>query len=116
MAIVIHRPKGDVDLRRFIRGPELLGMKIGARLRFFQAEWFLDQRLGVPYRRRIFRKGVSAQEARFVLRQVVAETPGVRSVDRFSVEPGARARELVGTYAVTAEDGTTVEGTTEQTV
>ncbi len=112
MAIIIRKPAGDIDLSRgLIGGQEYIAQRVGNRLKFFLGEWFLDQRLGVPYFREILRKGAPSDVVRSVIRQVILETPGILSVERCDVTPGAAPREIRVDWEATATTGQVTDET-----
>jgi hypothetical protein len=77
------------------------------RYRFFQGEWFLDRRLGVPYYQSILGMKVSNAIVTRILRAVAETCPGVASVDTFSVVPQV-GRAAVCNFSLTLDDGSTL--------
>jgi hypothetical protein len=51
----------------------------------FYGEWFLDPTQGVPYFRYVFVHNPDLQQIETIFRKVIAGTPGVASVDTFSL-------------------------------
>lgn len=77
---------GDLQVNpRYISGLTLVAQRVRLRLLTHRGEWFLDQRLGVPY---ILWKDDKPPVAsmRSVIRRILETTPGVISVASLSVE------------------------------
>ena len=90
-----------------LRGAPACIQKLRQRLRFWKGEYFLDTRLGVPWRERILRKNPDLNLVNAILRRVIYETPGVRSVDSFQSTLG-KDRALSVNFGATLKDGSTV--------
>src|SRR5687767_14640953 len=93
---------GDLVL---VDGIEAIAQHIRIRLRFFRGEWFIDQRLGIPFYQSILVKNPNLDIVRAILREAIIETPGVVSVPRLDVELDASSRTLKVTAGVIVEDG-----------
>jgi hypothetical protein len=59
--------------------------RVLTRLVLHRGEWYLDQRLGVPWREYLWLPTTTEAQAAAVLRQAVEGTPGVESVSILSV-------------------------------
>ena len=68
------------------------------RLRFFQGEFFLDTRLGVPYFDQILIKNPDLVAIRGILREAILETPGIQALDAFTTDFDAATRKLTVTF------------------
>ena len=55
------------------------------RLRFFYAEWFLDTTQGLPYFKYVFVNNPDLRLIESIFRRVILGTPGIASLDNFSV-------------------------------
>jgi len=55
------------------------------RLRTFKGEWFLDQRIGIPYYQAVLRKNPNQNLITAIFRAATVQTPGIRTVDSFSL-------------------------------
>lgn len=94
---------------RLVEGVDAIVQNMRIRLRFFLGEWFLDQRLGVPWIQRIFVASPDIRDVDQILRRVILSTPGIASVDRFAsrFERGER-RYYVDEFEAKIVDGSTL--------
>lgn len=105
---------GDLAFPPYIvRGPDAVVQKIRQRFKFFKGEWFLDQRLGVPYLQSIFIKAPNQIFIDAVFSSVLLGTPGVASIASFSSSLDRLSRTLTVDFQVTLVDGTTVTAQAE---
>lgn len=105
---------GDLAFPPYIvRGPDAILQKIRQRFKFFKGEWFLDQRLGVPYLQSIFIKAPNQIFIDAVFSAVLSGTPGVASVASFSSSLDRPSRTLTVNFQVQLVDGTTVTAQAE---
>jgi hypothetical protein len=88
----------DLDLSsnniELIEGIDEIVQKLRIRYQFFLGEWFLDERVGIPYYEKILVKSPNLSDVNSILREVAVTTPGIAEVDRFDSEFDARTREL----------------------
>lgn len=70
---------------QLVRGADAIAQRIGIRFRFVLGEWFLDQRLGVPWLQRILVWNPDVRDIKRIFRQVVTTTPGVVSCSDFDL-------------------------------
>lgn len=79
-----------------IEGADEIAQKLRVRYQFFKGEWFLDQRVGVPYFQTIFVKGVPETVIRTTMVNVALTTPGVANVEdyEFSLDAVTRAASI----------------------
>jgi len=87
-------------------GTEATRQRMQLRLSFWQGEWRLDRRVGIPYAQRLGRKG-GVRFLRDDLRRAAATCPGVARLDTFSATLGADRGLTVGLEA-RALDGSPV--------
>lgn len=89
---------GDLDLSsgtvRLVDGADEIAQKIRIRLRFFLGEWFLDTRLGVPWFQKVLGKKRKKAIVDVYIKRVVLTTPGVQSIDSFSMTFDGVTRKL----------------------
>jgi len=78
----------------------MVAQRIECRLSMVKGEWYLDQRLGTPWREQIWRKGVTEEVIRQIIQDVVTKTPGVQSLDKLEVELDFTTRD--GTVTIWA--------------
>lgn len=69
-----------------------VAQSIKCRLLMVRGEWYIDQRLGTPWRERIWKKGTSETVLYRMIQDVVLGTPGVRAVDSMEIEIDASSR------------------------
>lgn len=94
---------------RILRGPDACIQKLRSRFRLFKGEWFLDQRIGIPYKQKILVKNPDPVLINAIFRKVILGTPGFASLDSFDAQKLDRARrELTVNFQATLVDGTTV--------
>lgn len=105
---------GDMHTQPFLaRGPDATVQRLRTRFQFFKAEWFLDKRLGIPYREFILIKNPNMILISFIFRQVLVTTPGVASVARFTAVIDSVARHLISDFEATLSDGTVLRADAE---
>jgi hypothetical protein len=93
---------GDLAL---LDGVEAISQHVAIRLQFFQGEWFLDTRVGIPYYQRVLVKNPDLNAVRFLLRAAVASTPGIGELQSFSTEYANASRTLSVEFEASTEDG-----------
>lgn len=77
--------RGDLAL---VDGLDAIAQHVAIRLQFFQGEWFLDQRVGIPYFQQVLVKAPNLTAVRSLLRDAVTTTPGVIAIVKFDLELG----------------------------
>lgn len=89
---------GDLDLSTgnltFVRGVDAVAQHLKIRLRFVKGEWFLDQRVGIPYRSQIWVKNPNLAAIRTIYRRAILTTPGVDTLERIDLSFDAPTRRL----------------------
>ncbi len=63
----------------------VIAQKLRIRLRFFAGEWSLDTTQGLPYFTLIFVKNPNLPRVKAIFRQVILTTPGIASLQTFSL-------------------------------
>lgn len=91
---------GDIAL---VRDAESIAQHLTIRFRHLFSEWFLDRATGVPYISRILTRPVDLVAIRAILLEVIVETPGVISVDRFTLSIDSENRKLFVDLTCTVE-------------
>ena len=88
---------GELDLATgdlvLIDGADAVAQQLKIRLRFIQGEWFLDQRVGIPYYSQIWVKNPNLPLVATIYRRAILSTPGVESVERLDYDFSASTRE-----------------------
>jgi hypothetical protein len=95
-------PDGQVRLTQSLS--EEVAQLLYTRFRFFQGEWFLDPSVGVPWFQSILGVKTDPVVVSRILRSVVADCPGVKSVDSFSLVTQPQRGALVR-FSCTLDDG-----------
>jgi hypothetical protein len=80
---------------RWLRGPDAVIQRLKIRCRFWRGEWFLDQRLGVPYRESVLIKNPDRVLVSAVFREVFETTPGVDRVPKLNAIIDRPTRHLL---------------------
>lgn len=105
---------GDLPDQPYIAvGPDAVIQRVRCRFKFWLGEWFLDKRLGVPYREYILVKNPNTVLISFIFRRVLLGTPGVSSVSYFRATIDAPTRTLTADFEALLEDGTVIRATAE---
>ncbi|NIQ91014.1 MAG: hypothetical protein GWM98_04690 [Nitrospinaceae bacterium] len=90
-----------------VRGREAIAQDLDIRLQFFQGEWFLDLRLGVPWYQDILGEKPRFNILKGIFRQVILGTNGVEGITDFRMTWDGVTRTIGLSFSVvSAEDGT----------
>lgn len=81
----------------------MIAQRVICRVRMVRAEWYQDQRLGTPWRERLWRKGVTVDVINRVMRDVLNGTPGIRQVESLTSQIDAATRTATIEWTVTTE-------------
>jgi hypothetical protein len=83
-----------------------VAQSVTSRLLFIKGEWYQDQRLGTPWRERIWKKGVTETTVRQMVQQVILATPGVRALESIDVDIDVATRSVtISDLQIVAETG-----------
>lgn len=93
------------DAMSIIAGDDALVQHLVIRFQFFLAEWFLDQRLGIPYLTRILIKNPNLVAVRNIFREVILETPGIATITRFDLLVDSVIRKFSLNFTCEKTDG-----------
>lgn len=97
---------GDVKVPfEWLRGPAAVVQRVRIRFRLWRGEWFLDQRIGVPYRENVLVKNPDKPLVSALFRRVMADTPGVANVESLDATYDRRARSVLIDARATLTDG-----------
>lgn len=91
---------GDVTLTS---GIEAIRQHVEIRLRSFAGEWFLDERIGVPYFGNVFRKNPDLTVLNAIFTKAILDTPGVNSLQ--SLTFNLVGRQLNITFSALTDEG-----------
>lgn len=87
-----------------VDGVDAIAQDVRTRLRFFKGEWFLDERVGLPYYGTILVKNPNMAVVKSIYQKAIATTPGVESVTSLDLSLNIGTRTLRITFqAVTVE-------------
>ncbi len=82
---------GDLSL---LTGTDAITQHLRVRLRFFLGEWFIDQRIGIPFYESVLVKQPNLDVIRSIFREAIAETPGVLQIPRLDLSFDSVNRKL----------------------
>lgn len=95
--------------RQIVRGADALIQRVKLCLRFFLGEWFLDQRLGVPWIQQIFVAGPDMPKIQAILSRAIMKVPGVRGISGAVLTRDKATRRIrFERFTIIATDGTTI--------
>lgn len=100
---------GDLDFSNrelhLVDGDDAIVQHCAFRLRFVRGEFFLNDEIGTPYFDTILVKNPDLVAVRVILRQVMLETPGVKSVDTLVLALDRATRRATVSARMTKDDG-----------
>lgn len=102
---------GDLDLTEdntdlfLTSGQVAIVQHLKQRLQTFLGEWFLDNRIGVPYFEHILKKDYDPVIIDTVLKSEIVNTPGVLELTSFDLDINANTRLLTLTFEAKSTDG-----------
>ena len=83
------------------------------RLQHFQEEWFLDQEAGVPWLQEILGKAQEITTVEVILKDAIQTSPGVKSLDSFSLDDTSGDRTIAVNFSVTLLSGVSASNSVE---
>lgn len=90
MDLFLDKETGDLDLTNnsfsLVEGAASIDQHWRIRLLTWLGEWFLDQRVGIPYIRDILVKNPNLAIVRSVFHRASLDTPGIREIVNFTLE------------------------------
>lgn len=84
---------------------EATAQRLRIRLCFFKGEWYLDQRLGIPYFSEVFVKNPNLNRLKSMFRSVILSTEGVATVSRLKLTMDRETRAATLTFKALTTDG-----------
>lgn len=99
----LYLENGTVRLTATLQ--ETVAQLIRRSLLMFQGEWFLDPTQGVPWFQSILGVKAPLSLVNQILRQAVAQIPGIQSIDTFTLTPQPN-RGMQLSFSLTLADGT----------
>lgn len=113
-AFELSEATGDlVTPLRLIRGPLAIAQKMRSCLRFFKAEWFLDQRLGIDYFRYVLIKNPKLPIVNSLIRNALRKVRGVANVSNVVTTFDRANRSAVVAWNAVLDDGSTLTAENE---
>lgn len=100
----------DLDLSTgdlvIITDLDALAQNLRVRLQMVKGEWFLDQRLGVPYFDVVFVKSPDLQLIASTMQRTILATDGVNKILTYKQDLATNTRTLTVTFSVDTTFGT----------
>jgi len=100
---------GDLDLTghrlNLITGTAAIEQQLRFRCRYFEGEWFLDERQGIPFLRAVLIKNPDLQLIEHLFRAATRTTPGIRLVTNVEISLDVTTRTLTVRIAATMDTG-----------
>jgi hypothetical protein len=95
----------DVKLPfRVIRGPDACVQRLRQKFQFIKGEWFLDRRLGVPFREQILVKNPDRGLVCSIIRRIILDTPGFARVATLTADVDKATRSMAIDFEAVLED------------
>jgi hypothetical protein len=88
-----------------ITGIEETRQLLQQTLSFFQADWFLDLNLGLPYFQTILQKATSISAVEGIYLDTIAAVPGVLDIETFNLAFDKTTRRADVTFRVVTSNG-----------
>ena len=92
-----------------VEDDEAIVQQLLIRFKFALGEWFLDIRIGVPFFQEILVKNPNLTRVRAIYRQLILTTPGIESLEKFSLTLVVSTRALSLSFTARKTDGGTLE-------
>lgn len=92
-----------------VEGDDAILQQLLIRFKFALREWFLDVRIGVPFFREILVKNPNLTRVRGIYRQLILTTPGIESLEKFSLTLDVSTRALSLSFITRKTDGGPLE-------
>lgn len=100
---------GDLDVTdgevTLVIDEEAIAQHLKIRLRTYRGEWFLDTREGIPYKEFILVKNPNRLIVESIFREVIVGTPGIKSLNSFSLDIDGTTRALTLSFTATFDNG-----------
>lgn len=115
MSAIALTTTGDFDLSsgnlQIVADPaQALAIELRARFKLWLGEWYLDTRIGVPYRQVVLVKNPNIAIIRTLFKKVILDTPGVKTLDQFSLTYDPRTRTAAFSFSATTDTGAVISG------
>lgn len=90
---------------KVLTGGDAIVDKLHCRFRFFFKEWFLNQKLGFPWREYVLIKNADRNVVASYVRETIETCPGVTSIDFIDLSTRPALRILDVSFAARMRDG-----------
>jgi len=92
-----------------VTGDDAIVQNLRIRFQFVLGEWFLDSRIGIPYFAEILIKNPDLTRVRGIFRQAILTTPGIDSLEEFTLDFDRAIRRLTLEFIARKDDGGILE-------
>lgn len=100
--------EGDIDITSndlvLTSGTESIAQHLTIRLRTFLGEWFLDDRIGIPYFQQFLVKNPSESAMRAILVQAITTTQGIDRLQSLDFTLDSEKRTLSVSFVASPTD------------
>lgn len=93
---------------KIVKGDAAIEQKVRQRLKFWLGEWFLDQRLGVPYRSFLGMKNPSIPAIQGIISQAILSVKQITTIQSMSVDWDRPNRSANLNFVGVMSDGRTI--------
>lgn len=109
MDLALNTSTWDLDLKNgdlyLVQNVDDVVQYLGQKLKLFLGEWIRDQSAGIPYFDAIYVKGADPKVIDAIFKEAVLSTPGVVSIDTWSLTMDSAARNINLTFSGRSESG-----------
>lgn len=98
---------------KIAKGDDAIAQKVRQRLRFWQGEWFLDTRLGSPYRSFLGMKNPGIPAIKGIITQILLSIKQITTVQSIDIEWDKSTRSATTDFVTLLDDGRTLIATAE---
>lgn len=88
-----------------VDGLDAIAQDLRCRLQFFLGEWFLDQRIGMPYFQQILGAKPRLPVIKEIFRKAIMSTPGVLGLNDLSVDYEGTGRSISVAFKARTDTG-----------
>ena len=78
----------------FAEEDDIVVQRLTIRLQFLLEEWFLDNRVGLPFTQFIFEQGSTIEDLYELFRKEINDTEGVENITELNLTPDASEKGL----------------------
>jgi hypothetical protein len=109
MDILLDTDTGDISVVNsdlvLTEGQEAIEQNLRQRLQTFFKEWFLDNRIGIPYFEQVLVKNPDPIVVDSIFKKEIIETPGIEELIEFNASLDKSLRELNLSFKARTIDG-----------